>query len=439
MGSSKRVNGKRSTVAVVVTCTALAFAAAPAHAGILNPLAGPAEAGSAMYTIGDLHQRLTDGTAGTKRAGAFVEPTDLGATMNTLDDVMALAPALDTANGAAVVDVCSGKTFWGLRSGAGWGKVTGTGACTPIFLLPAGPFSVAENAAAATPVGIVAATGTGIVYSITAGNTGNVFTIDSSGQITRSASGTIDYETARSYALTVRATIGAATRDVSVTVNVTDVDDTAPVFLASGPFSVAENSAVDTPVGKVVATDVDSTTLTYSIDAAGNTGNAFKIDSSGQIAVRTAVLDFESAPSYSLTVRASDSVNEATRTVTITVVDVNDPPTVAVNAGLIMVGTDVDAIITSAMLRIDDVDSTAPQRTIVITQLPSRGSLQFNTSGSTWVNLAADCSFVTQTDINSSDFRYHFTGSTGTDSFKFTVSDSEGGTVAETTFSITVN
>ena len=66
MGPSKLVNGKRSTVAVVVTCAALAFAAASAQAGSLTPPAAPAEAGSAMFTIGDVYQRLSDGTAGTK-------------------------------------------------------------------------------------------------------------------------------------------------------------------------------------------------------------------------------------------------------------------------------------------------------------------------------------------------------------------------------------
>lgn len=436
MGSSKLVNGKRITVAVVVACAVLAFETPPAHAGSLTPPAGPAEAGSAMYTIGDVYQRLSSGAAGTKRVGAFVEPTDLGATMHSLDEVMGLAPALDSTNGAAVVDVCTGKTFWGLRSG-GWGTLTGTGVCTPVFLGTAGPFSVAENAAAATVVGTVTATGTGIAYSIAAGNTGGVFAINSgSGQITRSASGTIDYETTRSYSLTVRATIGAATRDVVVTVNVTDVNDTAPVFLASGPFSVADNSPVDTAVGRVVATDADSAALTYSITA-GDTGAAFKIDALGQISVATAVLNFETTASYTLTVRATDGTNPTTAAVTVAVADVNEPPVVGNHA--LTVAQEATKVLTSSDLSATDPEST-PEAQLVytVTVLPTRGHLEVDAPSGTWTTVNSRV-FFTQDDVANSRVRYvHTTANKTDDSFGFTLEDNGGASVSGT-LNVTVN
>lgn len=326
MGSSKLVNGKGNTVAVVVTCAVLAFAAAPARAGNLNPPAGPEVSGSAMYTIGDVYQRLSSGAAGTKRTGAFVEPTDLGSTMRTLDEVMALAPVV-SASGAAVEEVCNQKTFWGLRSGGGWGPKIGSGACPPIFLKTYGPFDVIENSTSGN-VGTepVAATGSGIVYSLVAPP--SVFAINSgTGQITHSGSGTIDYETTRSYLLTVHAAIGPASRDVHVTVNVTGVDDAAPVFLTNGPFRIAENSAANTVVGTVVATDPDTAAgdLTYAITS-GNTGNHFKFSSTnqGEIIVDNAL--GAGADSYSLTVRVTDGGTPShndTATVTITVLDVS--------------------------------------------------------------------------------------------------------------------
>lgn len=324
MGSSKLVNGKGNTVAVVVTCAVLAFAAAPARAGNLNPPAGPEVSGSAMYTIGDVYQRLSSGAAGTKRTGAFVEPTDLGSTMRTLDEVMALTPALEATNGAAVNEVCSGKYFWGLRSG-GWGRISGTGACPPIFLNAYGPFSVVENTTSDNVGTPVTATGSGIAYGLV--DTYGIFAINSgTGQISRSG-GTIDYETTRSYLLTVRATIGATFRDVHVTVNVTPVDDEAPVFLTNGPFRIAENSAANTVVGTVVATDPDTAAgdLTYAITS-GNTGNHFKFSSTnqGEIIVDNAL--GAGADSYSLTVRVTDGGTPShndTATVTITVLDVS--------------------------------------------------------------------------------------------------------------------
>ena len=99
--------------------------AGPAAAGNLNAPAAPDAAGSAMYTLQDLYNRLNAGTAGVPRPGAFAEPAaGPGSTMHTLTEIMNRMPALD-ANGATVADVLSGKTFWGLTSGA-WGAKTGS-------------------------------------------------------------------------------------------------------------------------------------------------------------------------------------------------------------------------------------------------------------------------------------------------------------------------
>ena len=95
-------------------------------AGSLNPGAGPTEAGSQMYTLQQIYNRLNTGTAGIKMT-AFTEPSSgpTTGTGRTLDEIMAKAPALDATNGAGVADVAGGKTFWGLTAGA-WGLQTGT-------------------------------------------------------------------------------------------------------------------------------------------------------------------------------------------------------------------------------------------------------------------------------------------------------------------------
>ncbi|MBB1127443.1 hypothetical protein HUK38_14665, partial [Thiospirillum jenense] len=87
-----------------------------------------------MFTLDALYNRLDAGTTGAKVF--FTEPTvvPIGISGKTLDEVMAKMPVVDNVNGAAVGDVANGKTFWGLRSGAGWGVLTGTytapSACT---------------------------------------------------------------------------------------------------------------------------------------------------------------------------------------------------------------------------------------------------------------------------------------------------------------------
>ena len=112
----------RTLLILICGCTL----AGPVEAGSLDAPAAPTDAGSAMYTLNDLFNRLTTGTAGTPRTGAFVEPAaGPGGTMHTLTDIMGKMPALDNTNGATVANVLAGKTFWGLTSGA-WGLKTGT-------------------------------------------------------------------------------------------------------------------------------------------------------------------------------------------------------------------------------------------------------------------------------------------------------------------------
>ena len=93
--------------------------------GSLDAPAGPTSAASAMYTLEDLYNRLNDGTAGTKRSGPFAEPSSgpTAATGHTLDDIMAMAPAIDES-AALSANVLNGKKFWGLTI-SGWGLTTG--------------------------------------------------------------------------------------------------------------------------------------------------------------------------------------------------------------------------------------------------------------------------------------------------------------------------
>ena len=99
--------------------------AGPVVAGSLDAPAAPTAAGSAMYTLNDLYNRLNAGTPGYPRSGVFMEPAaGPGSTMRTLTEIMGKMPALDDANGAMAADVLPGKTFWGLTGGA-WGPQTG--------------------------------------------------------------------------------------------------------------------------------------------------------------------------------------------------------------------------------------------------------------------------------------------------------------------------
>jgi hypothetical protein len=205
-----------------------------------------------------------------------------------------------------------------------------------------GPFSLPEDAANATPVGTVTATdvdtGSSITgFAIIAGNTGTAFAINAGGVITVADTSAIDYESATSFTLTVTATDSVNTSaGQAVTINIGDVNDTAPVVDAVGPFSLPENTANAITVGTVTATDGDAgSTITGFAITAGNTGTAFAIDAGGEITVaNTSAIDYEIAPSFTLTVTATDGVNtSAGQAVTIDITDVNDTAPVVGAAG----------------------------------------------------------------------------------------------------------
>ena len=207
---------------------------------------------------------------------------------------------------------------------------------TPI-ITPSQSFDIDEASANDTSVGTVAfsdadsdAVNT-FTWSITAGNTNNAFAIDpDTGEITVNNSSELDTETTPNYTLTLTVSDGANTSSAeTVTINVNDLNDNAPVITSSQLFSVDENSANGASVGTATATDADVTATTYQDwkITGGNTNNAFAIDpSTGEITVATSSqLDTETTPSYTLSLTVSDGANTSSaETVTININDLND-------------------------------------------------------------------------------------------------------------------
>src|SRR5207302_703923 len=133
------------------------------------------------------------------------------------------------------------------------------------------------------------------------------FAIDSTGHITVNNSAALDYETNPTFALTVKATDTG-----SLFATATEIGRASGREGAPSPrgvtFSINENTANGSAVGTVTAIDPDAgDSVTYAITA-GNTGNAFAIDSAGHITVNnSAALDYEANPAFALTVKATDT------------------------------------------------------------------------------------------------------------------------------------
>jgi gliding motility-associated-like protein len=169
-----------------------------------------------------------------------------------------------------------------------------------------------------------------LTYTITAGNTGTAFAINSSGQITVSNAAALDFETTPSFALTVTVSDGTLSADAIITINLNDVDESEDVNEApvadDATRSVDENSVNGTAVHTVSASDPDGDVLTYTITA-GNGDDAFAIGDDGVISVNDfSQLDFETSPAFYLTVEISDGERYTQVLVTINLRDLNEPP-----------------------------------------------------------------------------------------------------------------
>jgi len=227
------------------------------------------------------------------------------------------------------------RSPWNLR---------GFGAVNEAPVAVGATLSIAENEGASA-LGTVSASdadGDTLTYSITAGNSGGEFAINSStGAL--STTGALNFETTPQYVLTVQVSDSVLTDTATITVDVTNVNE-APVAV-DNTFSINENAAI-TSLGTIAASDVDAgTTLTYSITA-GDTGTDFSINASTGELSTTGALNHETNPQYELTITVSDSALTDTATVTVTVNDVNEAPvavdnafTIAENAGASSLGT----------------------------------------------------------------------------------------------------
>lgn len=171
-------------------------------------------------------------------------------------------------------------------------------------------FSISENASIGDLIGTLVSTGGPTSYTINSGADGK-FIIDDNGLINTSA--ILDYETVTSYTLSVTATnaIGSDTKDIIINL----IDEDAPTAL-SQTFYVDETAVNDTLIGTIVATGNPNV---FTINS-GNTGDTFKIDSSGNIQVNdNSNLDATTTPQYILLVTLSSPEGSVTINVTINV------------------------------------------------------------------------------------------------------------------------
>ncbi|KAK3560427.1 hypothetical protein QTP86_008449 [Hemibagrus guttatus] len=216
-------------------------------------------------------------------------------------------------------------------------EVTQENLFTPHFSENHIAFSVPENLPLGSVIGKILAQDqdaglSGLVsYLIEGGNKDGLFYIERLSGLIKLAK-PLNFEAEEIHHILVIAKDGAwfsKTGRISVTINVTDINDNPPVFTSTEYMtSVSENSAVGSSVIQIIATDKDSGSnaeVTYSL-ISGHT-DYFSLDSINGTITTLEIFDFEQQQSFELSVKASNLDNPFfydIAHVTIQVIDLNE-------------------------------------------------------------------------------------------------------------------
>jgi hypothetical protein len=173
--------------------------------------------------------------------------------------------------------------------------------------------TVSENAANGAVVAGLAITAAepngGATYSLV-DDAGGRFAINAAtGVVTVADASLLDYDTTASHQITVRASDGtaAAATDTTFTINVTNAPPSAPSDADATANTVSEDASNGALVGiTATATEIGAGTVSYSLS--DDAGGRFAIDATtGVVTVADATkLNFETATSHQITVRATD-------------------------------------------------------------------------------------------------------------------------------------
>ena len=240
-------------------------------------------------------------------------------------------------------------------------------------------------------------------------------------------------EAAPAYSLTVSDGSIASTSSTA-TILFSQVND-AP-RITTNVFAISEGGAVVLNSGNLVSADSDSTPLQLTYSVSGLSGGQFElvaspgvsISSFTQAQVNAGAVRFvhgggEAAPSYSLIV-SDGAIASAPSAPIVSFTNVNDSPTIAVNALTITEGA--TAVLSAVNILAADPDNSAAQLTYTVSTLTGG---QFERVSAPGVAITT----FTQADINTGAIRFVHNGGELAPSFALTVSDGLATTAPQTT------
>ncbi|MDP2549475.1 cadherin repeat domain-containing protein, partial [Oceanobacter sp. 4_MG-2023] len=253
----------------------------------------------------------------------------------------------------------------------------------------------------------------GVTFSLS-GTDASYFTIDTNtGEVTLLADA--NYETKSSYNFTVIATDGAGNfTDQTVSLAVNNLDEAAPT-ITSGDTATAidENSGAGSVIYTAIIDDSADISDGVTFSLGGTDAAYFSIDASTGEVTLLADADYETKPSYSFTVTATDGAGHFTdQTVTLAVNDLDESGPVF-NSGTLADAIDENSGASSVIYTAATDDATA------VYSLSGADASLFSINSATGeVTLLADADYETKSSysftVTATDGAGHFTDQTVT-------------------------
>ncbi len=192
-----------------------------------------------------------------------------------------------------------------------------------------------------------------------------------------------DYETKAAYSIRIRATdTGGLYFEKMLVITVTNVNET-PTDISLNTSAIDENVSTGTLVGSFSAVDPDGAgTVTYELVNGNGSSDNTKFAISGSDLRVIAPIDYESKPTLSIRVRATDAGNlYFEKIITITVNNLNEAPTsITLNNNMITENESSGTVI--GTFSTYDVDSTSPFTYTLVDGQGSTDNASFTIDGS---------------------------------------------------------
>ena len=226
-----------------------------------------------------------------------------------------------------------------------------------------------------------------VQYTLTGAGSDN-FAISNSGEITLTSE--LNFESQSQFTIQVVSSDGINEIVQDVVIYVVNDNEAPSVTLDN--FTVAENAASGTTLATATGLDPEGSNVSYFLSGQGSEN--FQIDADGNITL-DGTLDYEANQSYELTVFASDGLFTVPKTVTVTVTDANEAPSVsaAVAFNSFQENTAVGTTIATTT-------GTDPESDTISYSLSGTGSDKFSVDAEGKITLASSLDYETATSYN---------------------------------------